>query len=615
MRFANLEALQWLWVLPLFWVLVWVTEKQISRRLKKAFGKRLAPVLTTSVSKSSRWLKIGLRSFALGLFVIALARPQMGKGLQEVKAQGVELMIAIDVSTSMLTEDIKPSRLDHAKAEVSRLLDLLVGDKVGLVAFAGSAVLLSPLTTDKSALKMFLDSISTSSVETQGTDVHRALLEARGAFDRGGVESDEKLKVTRVILLASDGEDQEPGALNEAKKLAEDGTRIFTYAFGSERGGPIPLRDERGFMAGYKRDKAGQNILSTVKGDFLRDLAKAGHGAFYFSTPGGQEAQKIKADFDKLEKAEFSSSVAASYDEKFQIPLLASLVLLLIDYLIGESRRSGRIWRGRFEGTLAVLGVALAAGLTVPTTADAFELRGIIKNNSGAKKLESGQKVEANENLGSALVDIPFASEVHFNLANSFLLNQEFDKALSEYQQAIKLAPGTSETEKLLRFKSWFNSAVAQSELKKTDAALNSYQQALELQPESIEVKTNIELLTKSDQGGGGDGDQKNKDQKNGKDGKGNKSNDDNSKEKDKDQKGKGQDQQQSKDEKSENNKPQDPNPNEVKRQAAPRPFNSKEIGQQDVNRILEEIKNQEEQIRAKMQNEGAKDAPRDKDW
>lgn len=349
MRFANPDAFQLLWLLPVIVIAAWGFGRLAKRRLQSAFGKKLAPFLSSSVSVAKRRLKLTLRLAALALFIVALARPQLGKGSQEVKARGIELMIAIDVSTSMLAEDVKPSRLEHAKAEVSRLLDMLSGDKVGLVAFAGSSVLLSPLTTDKSALKMFLDSISTQSVETQGTDVRKALIEAENAFDRGGVEDDESTKITHVILIASDGEDQEPGAIVEAKKLAGQGTRVFTMAFGTERGGPIPLRDERGYLQGYKRDRSGQNIMTQVKGDFLRELAQAGHGSFYFTTFGGQEAKKIKDDLDRLEKAEFASSVAASYDEKFQIFLALGLLVAFLEFLIGDGRAAGRLWKGRFE--------------------------------------------------------------------------------------------------------------------------------------------------------------------------------------------------------------------------------------------------------------------------
>ena len=349
LRFANPDAFQLLWLIPVVWVVSLILEKRGRKKLEKAFGAKLAPFLTANVSLRKRHVKLALRLLAMALFVVALARPQMGKSLQEVKAQGIELVIAIDVSNSMMAEDVKPSRLDHAKNELTRLIEMLSGDKVGLIAFAGSSVLLSPLTNDISSLKMFLETLSTESVETQGTNVRRALDEAKAAFERGGVESDENLRVTRVILIASDGEDQEQGALDEAKKLAGEGTRIFSLAFGTERGAPIPVRDERGFLRGYKRDKAGQNVLSTVKGDFLRQLAEVGQGSFHHATFGGQEAKLIKGDLDKLEKAEFASAMATNYDERFQIPLALGILIALLDLLIGERKGVGRIWRGRFE--------------------------------------------------------------------------------------------------------------------------------------------------------------------------------------------------------------------------------------------------------------------------
>jgi Ca-activated chloride channel family protein len=349
MRFGNPSAFYLLWFLPLLWIVAVVLERRGRKRLTAVFGQKLAPFLSRSVSGFRKKIKLFLRLLALACFILAMARPQLGQSMQEVKVQGVEMMIAVDVSISMLAEDVKPSRLDYAKAEINRLLDLLSGDKVGLVAFAGSSVLLSPLTTDKAGLKMFVDSLSPYTVETQGTDVHRALDEARTAFDHGGVDGDDIHKVTRVILVASDGEDQEPGAIEEARKLAGDGTRIFTLAFGTEHGAPIPLRDERGFLRGYKQDKKGQNVLSTVKGDFLKQLAERGKGSFYHASFGGNEAQKIKSDLDKLQKADFASSMATSYDEKFQIPLLLGILLALLELLIPERRREGRIWKGRFE--------------------------------------------------------------------------------------------------------------------------------------------------------------------------------------------------------------------------------------------------------------------------
>ncbi len=367
MRFANPEWLGLLWLLPLLWGLLWWNSARAKKKLSAALGTRMAPLLARDGSPGKRRWKIVLRSLGIVMACLALARPQLGKGLSEIKVRGVELMVMLDISTSMLAEDVKPSRLQFAKAELTRLFDMMSGDKVGLVGFAGSALLLSPLTNDISSLKMFLDSVSPFSVETQGTDFKKALEEASKAFERGGTEDDDRAKTTRVILVLSDGEDQEKGALELAKKLTGEGFRIFTIAFGTERGGLIPVRDERGFLRGYKKDRTGKEVMSQVKGDFLKELARVGQGAFHFATFGGNEARQMKADLDKLQKAEFASSMATQYEETFQLFLALALLFFALELLIAEQGGSERVWRGRFEvGLKGLLPFALMmSGLTI----------------------------------------------------------------------------------------------------------------------------------------------------------------------------------------------------------------------------------------------------------
>lgn len=348
-RFANPSAFEWLWLIPLVWFSAWASQKKLSSQLTSSFGKKLTPFLTSSKSTGRRRLRLILFSFALLCFVIALARPQAGRGQQAIKSEGIELMIAVDVSNSMLAEDIKPSRLAFAKSEIIRLLDLLSGDKVGLIAFAGSATLVSPLTTDKAALKMFVESLSPISVENQGTDFRKAIAEAKEAFERGGVDPDEGVTVTRVVLIASDGEDQEKGAIDEAKKAAMSGIRIFAIAFGTERGGPIPIRDERGFLRGYKKDSSGQEVVTQVKGTALRELASAGKGSFFHIAFGANDAHTVRAELDKLEKAQFATDMTTSYDEKYQYFIVLGLLFILLELVIGDRQSAGRIWRGRFE--------------------------------------------------------------------------------------------------------------------------------------------------------------------------------------------------------------------------------------------------------------------------
>jgi len=348
-RFAEPSWLKLLWAIPAILIFLFVIEKRAVQKFEKYYGARISEFLTSSVSLSKRKFKIVLKLLALTFFIIALARPQAGHGTQTIKSEGVELMILFDVSNSMLAEDAKPSRLAFAKSEMIKLLDVLGGDKVGLIAFAGSAILLSPLTNDKSALSMYIEGLSPKSVENQGTEFKKALLEGEKAFERGGVDPDEGVKITKVIVIATDGEDQEPGALDAAQSLSQKGIKIFTLAFGTDKGAPIPTRDEFGNLRGYKKDQSNHDILTRVNDDFLRSIAKAGGGSFYHATFGGNVTKSVREDINKLEKTLFDSEISASYEEKFQIFLWMGLFFAFLDLFIGEKKSAGQIWRGRFE--------------------------------------------------------------------------------------------------------------------------------------------------------------------------------------------------------------------------------------------------------------------------
>lgn len=237
-RFADTAALQFLWLLPVLFALSVYLLRHQGRRIAAALGTKMAPFLSASVSPAKRRWKLVLEVLALACFVLALARPQAGQSQQKVKSEGIEIVILFDVSHSMEAEDIKPSRLELAKKEVNRFISRLSGDRVGLIAFAGSAIVLSPVTTDLAAMQMYVDSLTPDSVGTQGTEFAKALREASQAFKRGGIEGDEDSVVTKAILVVSDGEDHEPGAMTVAQELAKEGVRIFALGVGSGKGRP-----------------------------------------------------------------------------------------------------------------------------------------------------------------------------------------------------------------------------------------------------------------------------------------------------------------------------------------------------------------------------------------
>lgn len=348
MRFENPSALFNLVVVLILLGVSYFFHKRAEKRYFQYIGKKLAPFLTQSLSFSKRKWKWFLQAMAVVFFTIALARPQIGEKQITIKSVGFEIILAVDVSESMLAEDVKPSRLEQAKLELNRLLDLMPGNKIGLIAFAGSSALISPLTNDTSAIKMYLDSLSPQMISNQGTNFESALKYAQESFDKGGVASDASTKVTKVILIASDGEDHEEGALKAAQELAQKGVRIFTIAYGTEKGGTIPQRDRLGYMTSNKLDHQGKTVITTVKGDFLKKLAIEGKGSFYFSVFGGNHLKDLVQDFSNFEKAEFDSKATVDYDEKFQLFLFVGVILSIMELLLGERQIKFSFWRGRY---------------------------------------------------------------------------------------------------------------------------------------------------------------------------------------------------------------------------------------------------------------------------
>lgn len=348
-RFEDRAALQLLGLIPIVIVLVWWTARRTQQIVGAQIAPQIAKFLTRSVSTRKRKLKLILQCLALFFFVIALARPQSGENKQKAKSEGLEIMLAIDVSNSMLAEDARPSRLELARRELERFIDSLSGDKVGLVAFAGSAITLTPMTQDKAALKMYLDSLNTNAVTTQGTDFKRALNECYTALQRGGIEGDDKHSVTKVIIIASDGEDNEKGALDQAEKISNEGIRIFTLGFGTEAGGQIPVRDNNGNLIGYKKDKGGQTVVTKSTGESLKALAEAGKGTFQQVTFGGDAIKNLKDNIDQLQRTQLDTMEINHYNEHYQTFLFFGILFALIELFLGERKTEGRLWRGRFE--------------------------------------------------------------------------------------------------------------------------------------------------------------------------------------------------------------------------------------------------------------------------
>ena len=280
---------------------------------------------------------------AMGLITVGLANPQLGTKLERVERKGVDVIIAMDVSRSMLAEDLEPNRIEISKRIVSKLIDQLGNDRVGIIVFAGNAYLQVPLTIDYSAAKLMLRTLNTDMVPAQGTALGEAIELSSEHFDP------EETKFKAMILI-TDGENHESGALEAAEKAAEEGVIIHTMGIGSEGGAPIPEFNRRGQRTGYKKDKKNQQVVSRLDGEVLKEIAKITDGR-YFRVKGSQgEVSQIVGALQNMEKKDFEDRVFTDYEDQFQYFLLPAILLLLIDFFLSE-RRNRRMEGGDlFEG-------------------------------------------------------------------------------------------------------------------------------------------------------------------------------------------------------------------------------------------------------------------------
>lgn len=330
-RFAQPEYLYLLLIVPLLVILfVWNTVRR-KRKLQSFGDSELLAQYMPNVSLVRPQFKFYLQIVALILLIVALARPQFGVKEQTVKRQGMEVMIALDVSNSMLAQDVAPSRLERSKQLLSKIIDGMTEDKVGLVVFAGDAYTQLPITCDYVSAKMFLSSISPSLVARQGTAIGSAIDLSIKSF---GLES----TASRAIILITDGENHEDDAIGAAKLAKEKGIQVFVLGVGKPEGSPIPLEGSMSF----RKDKDGNVVVSKLNEEMCRQIAQAG-GGMYLRVDNTNAAQRtLQQELDKLAKSELETRVYSEYNEQYQSFVIVALILLVIEFFI-FGRRNKRL--------------------------------------------------------------------------------------------------------------------------------------------------------------------------------------------------------------------------------------------------------------------------------
>jgi Ca-activated chloride channel homolog len=326
-RFANIDFLYLLILIPVL-ILVWVWLNYIRRRAMKGFADpAFFDILMPLRSALRRNLKFLLFLMAITSIIIALARPQFGSRLEEVKREGIEMIIALDVSRSMLAEDIRPNRLERAKQAITNLVNHMQDDRIGLIVFAGDANTQLPITSDFISAKMFLASINTGTLSRQGTAIASAINLGANSFTQD-TEAD------KVIVIISDGESHEGDALGAAKAAAEKGISIYTIGMGTTKGAAVPLPDGQGLL----KDRQGKVVISRMNPSMLQEIAAAGNGKFYAASTGNVGLERLYSELNKLDKSEIDTREYSEYDDQFHYFLAFGLILLIIDIFILERR-------------------------------------------------------------------------------------------------------------------------------------------------------------------------------------------------------------------------------------------------------------------------------------
>ena len=333
LRYENFEFLYLLLLIPIMLCLLIIYNKWRKNAVNKFSDIEMFKKIAKSYSKKRSKTKNTLTIFIFIFLIIGIANPQIGTKMEEVKREGVDLMIAIDLSNSMLSEDIKPNRLERAKQAISKLIDQLQGDRIGLIVFAGEAYIQLPITTDYSAAKLFLSTINTNLISVQGTEIGKAIDLSIQAFDL-------KNEQNKAIIIITDGENHDKEAIDKTKEASKLGIFVHTLGMGLKKGGPIPIYNKYGAKTDFRKDKDGNTIVSKLNESLLREIAKNGNGSYIRANNSTSGLATLFKEINAMEKKEIGTMIFTEYKNRFQFFIGIAFILLLLDLLILKKRNN-----------------------------------------------------------------------------------------------------------------------------------------------------------------------------------------------------------------------------------------------------------------------------------
>jgi Ca-activated chloride channel family protein len=329
----QFEEKIWFWtllIIPILW-LGFLALQYWKKRTQKAFANpKLLKQLSPNKSLFKSVLKVLVLSLAFGFITIALVNPKMGTKFKDVKREGLDIVFAVDVSKSMLAEDMAPNRLDKSKQLVTQIINSLNSDRVGIIAYAGKAFPQLPITTDYAAAKMFLQNMNTDMLSSQGTAINEAIELAKTYYDKDQESN-------RVLIIISDGEDHSTASEDIAEEAHDEGIQIFTIGVGDVKGGPIPIK-RNGVVLNYKKDRQGETVITKLNEETLKSIAQAANGVYINGANTKAVVDGIKAQLDQLDRTELEASQYADFEDQFQWFLGLGILFLLIDIFLLERK-------------------------------------------------------------------------------------------------------------------------------------------------------------------------------------------------------------------------------------------------------------------------------------
>ncbi len=449
-----------------------VTYRNQKKRLRKFGDPHLLKELMPNVSRVRPVVKFWLLEAALALLVVMLARPQLGTRISHEKRTGIETIIAMDISNSMRAEDVVPSRLERSKMLIENLVDNFTNDKIGLIVFAGDAFVQLPITSDYVSAKMFLGNIDPAMMQNQGTDIAAAIKLATNSFTQ-------QENIGKAIIVITDGEDHEGGAIEAAKYAKDKGMRVYVLGVGSTKGSPIPVPE----TGDYMRDNSGNTVMSALNEQMCREVAQSGGGAFIHVDNNTNAQRQLDEELDKLEHSETESTIYSDYDEQFQAVGILVLILLVIEIIILE-RKNPYMKNISLFGNKKIATVCL---LLIAVAAQAQTDRQYVRQ--GNKLFQKGDFEHAEVAYAKAIEKNEKNPQAHYNLGNALMAQRKDSAAVVQFQAA-----GQLETNPLRKSQAYHNIGVVCQQNKLYGDAIEAYKQALRLNPNDDETRYNLAL-------------------------------------------------------------------------------------------------------------------------